>query len=206
MDLQMPRMDGFEAMAEIRRLAPAGGRRLPIVAVTAHAFAEDRARCLAAGMDDYVTKPIRVDALYRAIAAHVAPRTLPAPSPVFRHDELRHRCGDDADLEREVLTEFLETAPRALARLEANVARGEGAHLRSESHRLKGTCQTIGAQTLGAVCARLEELGAQGALAEARALLAQATAELDRLRPLVAGYLRERTGRTERRGLDACTT
>lgn len=67
MDIQMPEMDGFEATAEIRKREESNGRRTPIIALTAHALKEDRERCLSAGMDAYVTKPIRPAELFRVI-------------------------------------------------------------------------------------------------------------------------------------------
>jgi CheY-like chemotaxis protein len=74
MDCQMPEMDGFEATAEIRRLEQADGRRVPIVALTANAMAGDRERCLAAGMDDFISKPIKETDLSRAIEHWVPSR------------------------------------------------------------------------------------------------------------------------------------
>jgi CheY-like chemotaxis protein len=67
MDVQMPEMDGFEATAEIRKREKLTGKRTPIIALTAHAMKDDRERCLSAGMDAYVTKPIRPDHLFRVI-------------------------------------------------------------------------------------------------------------------------------------------
>jgi CheY-like chemotaxis protein len=69
MDLQMPRMDGFAATAELRLREAASGRHLPIIALTANVGAGDRERCLAAGMDDYVSKPLKRNELFRAIGA-----------------------------------------------------------------------------------------------------------------------------------------
>src|SRR5262249_39910130 len=82
MDLQMPEMDGFEATREIRRLEKPSGRRTPIVALTAHAMKEDSERCLSAGMDAYVTKPIRTEEFFATIQSLLADAVTPTPAPV----------------------------------------------------------------------------------------------------------------------------
>jgi two-component system, sensor histidine kinase and response regulator len=71
MDIHMPEMDGFEATAAIRDKEKHSGSHLPVVAMTAHAMAGDRERCLAAGMDDYITKPIRPDELFSLLTRYV---------------------------------------------------------------------------------------------------------------------------------------
>jgi CheY-like chemotaxis protein len=80
MDVQMPEMDGFEATAEIRKMEKATGKHLPIIAMTAHTMKGDRERCLTAGMDSYVSKPIRVDELFREIYACTQPPEPAGPS------------------------------------------------------------------------------------------------------------------------------
>ena len=205
MDLQMPEMDGIEATAEIRRREFDGGRHLRIIALTAHAFARDRERCLAAGMDGYLAKPVDPDSLYEALARvpaasptpPAAERREPAPQPPgqFRHDRLKARCGDDPDLERNLLDEFLVAAPRALSRIETLFGIADAKSITSESHRLKSACLTVGAEALGAVCEEMEALGARGELSAARVALARAQAELEMLRPLVSRYVEQRTGR-----------
>ena len=78
MDIQMPEMDGFEALAAIRAFEEGTGRRTPVVALTAHALKEDRERCLAAGMDDYLSKPIEASRLYEVIRSVLDGRLTPA--------------------------------------------------------------------------------------------------------------------------------
>jgi DNA-binding NarL/FixJ family response regulator len=93
MDVQMPKMDGLEATSVIRDWEPEGGKRLPIIAVTAHAMEGDRKRCLDAGMDDYVSKPIDPQELEAAIARWTGDRVYFEPSPVrWTSPRVMRRC------------------------------------------------------------------------------------------------------------------
>lgn len=77
MDIQMPGMDGFEATAHIREKEKISGKHMPIIAMTAHSLKGDQERCLAAGMDGYVSKPIRTAELFAAIESHLAEKIVP---------------------------------------------------------------------------------------------------------------------------------
>jgi CheY-like chemotaxis protein len=163
MDVQMPEMDGLEAAAEIRRFEVGSGRRLPIVALTAHAFPEDRARCLAAGMDDYLEKPIVAGRLAGVLERWARRR---APEPMSPR----------------VLDEFLSAAPAALSRIGALLASGDRDAVARESQGLKGSCLRVGASAMHAACEEIELLGARGELTRARDALGRAHHELERLR------------------------
>src|SRR5205085_110670 len=127
MDVQMPEVDGFEATAAIRAAEAETGRRVPIVAVTAHAMKGDRERCLAAGMDEYVAKPIQPDDLARALAAVTDAPT--AEPPIDRAAVLSRVC-HDATLLREISDLFRADAPRLMADIREGMAAGDAARVR----------------------------------------------------------------------------
>jgi CheY-like chemotaxis protein/HPt (histidine-containing phosphotransfer) domain-containing protein len=191
MDVQMPEMDGYEATAEIRRRE--SGRRTPIVAMTAHAMQGDAEKCLAAGMDDYVAKPVQPAALETALRRWAAPPVAPAPpdEPVFDPTRLEGLVGDDAEFRRQVLGEFLEMAPKLLARVDGSVAARDAAGIAAASHSLKGSARTLGADAFGTACAELEMLGREGVLDAISDAAERARREFVRLegvlRPYVAG-------------------
>jgi signal transduction histidine kinase/DNA-binding response OmpR family regulator len=179
MDVQMPEVDGLEASRAVcGRWPPA--QRPRIIAMTAEAMEGDRERCLAAGMDDYLTKPIRLDELRRALAESQPVAAPPAADTeaatrdaIDRKviDGLREDLGDP-DALRQVLTAFLDRAPLLVAQLKEARARGDQAALMASAHSLKGTSATLGALTLSEECAELERLVRAGRLQDLPARLA----------------------------------
>jgi PAS domain S-box-containing protein len=148
MDVQMPEMDGFQATAAIRALEPAGGKHLPIIAMTAHAMQGDRERCLAAGMDSYITKPVRGVELRRELAT-IQPAcdepacestSEPATGPC---DWSRSLEAVDGNVEFlfELVNLFLEDVPPTMTELRRAVAQGDAPRAGKLAHRLRGSCQ-----------------------------------------------------------------
>ncbi|MDE2371540.1 MAG: PAS domain S-box protein [Burkholderiales bacterium] len=170
-DLHMPRMDGYQLAAAIRgEEARAGqGRRVPIVALTANAMKGEAERCRAAGMDEYLTKPVRLPQLEAELARLLAPgaavpagdppaaAATPSPSPpVLQLDELRRYVGDRPALIESLLDQFDEQWPRR--RREVDEARDADGFepIGGAVHRLKSASRSVGALALAAVCERIE--------------------------------------------------
>jgi PAS domain S-box-containing protein len=144
MDIQMPEMDGFEALASIRRLDPAGESRPPIVALTAHAMNGDRERCLEAGFDGYLSKPVRgadLDAALGLTSARPAPDTTAGPSPAGRFDRrfALEQVDGDEELLGDMIRIFVDRAPVQLEEVRAAVGRGDGPAAARAAHTLKGS-------------------------------------------------------------------
>lgn len=194
MDCQMPLMDGYEAARTIRRLEKRLGRHAAIVATTADATQGEREKCLAAGMDDYLCKPVRLADLHRTLA-----RWLPGPgvssapgvgdaaatgegggmvaaqtSPGYgEFGELLRVTGGDAGLAVEIIKTFLQDMPAKLARLNNALARADAAGVRLQAHGMKSSGTIIGAARFAALCREVEDLAGVGDLAGAEALFAQ---------------------------------
>jgi two-component system sensor histidine kinase/response regulator len=164
MDVQMPVMDGFEAVACIRARAVADPttRVIPIIALTAHAMKGDRERCLAAGFDGYLSKPIRSAEMREAFARLVPGARQPEEVDGRLFSNLLERCGNDARFAQELLGLFLETAPASIEAIRAALRADDLDQLGTEAHSLKGACLTIGANDLAESCRRLEQCGRKG--------------------------------------------
>jgi CheY-like chemotaxis protein/HPt (histidine-containing phosphotransfer) domain-containing protein len=208
MDVQMPEMDGLEASRAIWGEWPAE-RRPRMIAMTANVMPEDRQECLAAGMDDFIAKPIRVGELVAALSRSrpLASATLPvavsAPDQgtmgsdgssslldTAALDRLREIAGGDAGFLQEMFETFLTDAPGMLAEMRQSLARGDAATLRRVAHSLKSNSADFGAQALSDLCRELEMMGKAGILdgvaeklASAEAEWAQVRAALETLQP-----------------------
>jgi PAS domain S-box-containing protein len=180
MDVQMPEMDGLEATRTIHeRLAE---RRPHIIAATANAMEDERQRCLAAGMDDYLSKPIRMEELAAALgrAGGIAG---PPPAGVLEADaleRLRATLGEDGT--RQLVDSFVAEAPKLISALRSALDHGDAEGLRRAAHTLKSNAATFGATALSETSAALERIGANHALDGAAELIARAEREYEQTR------------------------
>jgi PAS domain S-box-containing protein len=195
MDLRMPGVDGFAGVARIREAKRKGGGRLPVVAVTAQAMKGDRERCLEAGFDGYVTKPIRPGELKRALDTlapdiDAASRSAPEPAPPAATDGAglpaldRHQflstCQHDADRQQEIKGLFRAEVPRWSRQLSEALARRDARELEEAGHTIKAATAQFGGNAASAAARRLEEAGRAGDLEAATGAVPVLTRELDR--------------------------
>jgi two-component system, sensor histidine kinase and response regulator len=179
MDLQMPRLDGLEALEAIREREAGQGRHTRVIALTAHAMQGDRDRCLAAGFDDYLAKPVRQSELQAVLEAVHRPDQLADDSVI---DGLKNICDGDDEFARELATSFLESAARCLAGIDDALRSGDAIKLAAEAHGLKGISRTIGADAHASVCASLEQAAQRGELGAAATEVTRVEVEWQRLR------------------------
>jgi two-component system sensor histidine kinase/response regulator len=194
MDCQMPEMDGFRATQEIRRRRD-GRPRLPIVAMTAGAMQGDRERCLAAGMDDYVPKPInreKLDQLFRrwptgwkpAAAAPAAEAS--SARLALNLGQLRSIVGEDPPSFRKYLALFETSADTMVAQLVSTIALRDADAAGRAAHKLKGACGSIGAEEMAEMSLRMERALRLASWEEAERLQAALVGAFGRVREAIA--------------------
>ncbi len=185
MDCNMPGMDGYAATVAIRLWERTAGVHVPIVAMTASALVGDRERCLAVGMDDYLSKPVTMSDLDRVLS-----RWEPAAGPAMTHDPidgdqlegLRALDEGDGAFLAGVVESFLASTETSLRELGTAIEAGDAGALARVAHRFKGEASTLGASALAAVCAELESMASPVDQGAARDLLARVAREADRAR------------------------
>jgi two-component system, sensor histidine kinase and response regulator len=202
MDCQMPDMDGYEATAAIRRREAQGEPHIPIIAMTAHAMQGDREHCLAAGMDDYVSKPVTADALFAVLRQWVQPSRspgapVPPPAAVFEPlptalppaldaqafaalKELYQ--GEDPAMLLEIFARFTHDASRLVATLCTAATADDATGLARAAHALKSISASMGALGMAALCLELARRGPAGTGVAALAAIEQLAGEFLRVR------------------------
>ena len=174
MDVQMPEMSGTEASALIRERERESGRHMPIIAMTAHAMEGDREKCLAAGMDHYVTKPIDQKRLFEAVEGISMKKPPESVSMNEQSIELNfdptvvlNRVDNDRDLLKEISSLFFEDTPRLITEVRNAITRGDGKALERSAHTLKGSVGNFGARVAFDAAFSLEQMGRNGDFARA---------------------------------------
>jgi two-component system sensor histidine kinase/response regulator len=206
MDVQMPEMDGFEATAAIREREQESGGHIPLIAITAHAMRGDRERCLQAGFDGYVSKPVQFKELFDTID-RLAPAELgakqrrpPMPGNVPRDAVVEsgagfderialERAGGDRDLLKELIAVFLNEIPAWMAALRTAIDKSDAAELRRIAHTVKGAVDSCGASGAFDAAMLLERVGASGDFSSAPSALAALERRIDLAKTELGAYL-----------------
>ncbi len=175
MDCQMPEMDGYEATRELRRIESSGNSRLPVVALTANAMDGDRDRCVAAGMDDYLTKPFKREQLAKMLARHLradtkagstmandAPQTIPTEFIDSKALDNIRALGAGSGLLCKVLDAYLGSAPKLLEEFFDGLSDGNVEQIHRAVHTLKSSSANVGAMVFRCYAARLRPISGPG--------------------------------------------
>jgi signal transduction histidine kinase/CheY-like chemotaxis protein/HPt (histidine-containing phosphotransfer) domain-containing protein len=207
MDQEMPNMNGLDATRAIRKLETSTGRHVRIIGLTGNATSEDERRCLNAGMDAFLSKPVRMEKLYEAVESKLQlssefDHSQPAPVPpdpgttkeaIAEHEavaqdesvaaHLHRATGGNQKLQRTLVKSFLQDAPKTLSLIRRAIAKKDALKLASAAHALKGSISIFGAAKAVAVARELEAMGRSGHLFDAGPQFRALESEFQRLKP-----------------------
>ena len=201
MDEEMPRMSGLEATVAIRKMEASTGQHVRIVGLTGNAAYEDERRCLEAGMDAFIAKPVRMGKLYAVVESATQPAeqisdaqpaadssvsadAKPARTPDKSAAEHLHRTtGGNEKLERSLIKAFLQDAPKTILLIQRAIAKNDAARLASSAHALKGSIGIFGAANAVAIVRNLEAMGRSGNLIGADSQFRALESEFAGLKP-----------------------
>lgn len=197
MDCQMPIMDGYEATTELRK-REGFAHHTPVIAMTADALTDNRDRCIAAGMDDFIPKPISQDTLASTLerwippSGQAAPPTTPAvrrprqPARTSLRQRMEELRGADPGADREAFTRiagiFITRGAADIEQLADAITRRDAAQITQHAHRIKGAAANIGAVAMAELCAEIENIGRERRLDGAADLLNRLRGEFDQAR------------------------
>jgi CheY-like chemotaxis protein/HPt (histidine-containing phosphotransfer) domain-containing protein len=209
MDVQMPLMDGLEATRQIRNPQSAvPDHEIPVIAMTAHAMQGDREKCLEAGMNGYVTKPVSLQSLAEALEPWIT-RAIDGAGSTVKKSEAHHnlkgrsrplrvlhpgifdrrilldRLAGDQALTDRVIAGFLEDIPKQLAALKEAVWQGKADAASAQAHKIKGAAANIGGDALCEAALLMEQAGKEGTLEQMKALVPQLERRFGQLRKVM---------------------
>jgi signal transduction histidine kinase/DNA-binding response OmpR family regulator len=200
MDEEMPRMNGLDATRAIRKMETSTGHHLRIVGFTGNATDEDARRCLNAGMDAFIAKPVQIDKLYKAVESQteasqhiiqtesvpdaLAPASAEQPADAESAATHLHRAtGGNKKLQRSLIKTFLADAPKTLSRIRRAIARKDAQKLASAAHAFKGSIAIFGAPKAVSMARGLESMGRSGHLFNAGPQFRALESEFARIKP-----------------------
>lgn len=198
-DIQMPNMDGYEATHNIRQYEHAAGEHVPIIAMTAHAMKGDREKCLAAGMDDYIAKPLHKQELLRVLYEHTQamPHSAHVQSPVFSAIEIEEidlpaaleEIGGDEQLFCELCQIFVKESQAMMDSLRDALQQEGNAEVYRSAHKLKGALSTLGARRAAEAALVVEELADSGEMEKLSGAVSILEENITRVRVAVSAVL-----------------
>lgn len=191
MDVQMPIMDGFEVTKIIREKERYTGEHIPIIALTAHAMKGDREKCLQAGMDSYIAKPIDEDELYSTIvkvwAKYENPLNINSDTPANLSRLIKLLGGNKADL-LEIIEEFLSYYPSILSEIESTIEPVDFDMLERSSHKLKGSLSNFDAKKAFTIAFDMEKIGREKKQTDIRKIFNDLQIEMDILKVFLKDF------------------
>ena len=199
MDMQMPEMDGFEATTALRKMEKATDTHVPIIALTAHAMKGDRKRCLNAGMDGYVSKPIKAKELFDTIEnltfdtyeGNDSRQSTKPQKEIVNTSAIMERVDGDRELLNEIVELFLAECPKLVSNIKEAIAKQDSKTLEYAAHTLKGAVGNLAASATYDCAQELENMGRNDTLSGVEIAYQELEKNIERLKPVLTALTKE---------------